>query len=115
MESSELAHLIASFSIEKKAENVNILNLTEITTITDYFVICSADTDIQVKSIGDHIKNELKKQDIKIWHLEGYQQGEWLLLDLVDVVVHIFQPETREFFGLEKLWGDAKITKVEDK
>ena len=113
MESKELAKLIADFSLEKKAEDVVLLNLKDITTITDYFVICSADSDVQVKAIADNIIGKLKEQKIKIWHTEGYQSLKWVLLDLVDVVVHIFQPETREYYGLEKLWGDAEITKVE--
>jgi len=113
LESKELAKLIADFSLEKKAEDVVLLNLKDITTITDYFVICSADSDVQVKAIADNIIGKLKEQKIKIWHTEGYQSLKWVLLDLVDVVVHIFQPETREYYGLEKLWGDAEITKVE--
>ena len=115
MESKELAELIANLSLEKKAEDVVLLNLKDVTTISDYFVICSADSDVQVKAITDNITEKLKEQKIKIWHTEGYQSLKWVLLDLVDVVVHIFQPETREYYGLEKLWGDAEITKVEDK
>ncbi|MBC8183956.1 ribosome silencing factor [candidate division KSB1 bacterium] len=114
MESKELAKLIADYSLEKKAEDVVLLNLKDVTTITDYFIICSADSDVQVKAITDNIIGRLKEQKIKVWHTEGYQSLKWVLLDLVDVVVHVFQPETRDFFGLEKLWGDAEITKVED-
>ncbi len=114
MDSKELAHLIANLSLEKKAEDVLILDLRELTTITDYFVICSGETDIQVKAISDNIIDKLKEQKIKVWHREGYESLNWVLLDLVDVVVHIFRPETRDFYALEKLWGDAEIIKVED-
>jgi len=100
--------------LKKKTEDVVLLNLKDITTITDYFVICSAESSVQVKAITDHIVDKLKEQKISVWHTEGYQSLKWVLLDLVDVVVHIFQPETREFFSLEKLWGDAEITKVEE-
>jgi len=115
LESKNLAKLIANYSLEKKAEDVIILNLSDITTITDYFVICSADSTAQVKAITDFVTEKLKEQNIKTWHTEGYESLKWVLLDFVDVVVHVFQPETRKFYGLEKLWGDAEIIKVEDK
>jgi ribosome-associated protein len=114
LESKELARLITEYALEKKAEDVVLLNLIEVTTITDYFVICSADSEAQVKAITDNIIVKLKEQKIKIWHTEGYLSLKWVLLDLVDVVVHIFQPETRGYYSLERLWGDAEITKVKD-
>lgn len=114
LDSEKLSLLIARLSLEKKAEDVIIMELKEITSITDYFVICSGDSDIQVKAICDHIIEELEKENIQIWHVEGHQALNWILLDLVDVVIHIFRPEVREFYALEKLWGDAKITKVGD-
>ncbi len=114
MEAKDLASLIAKLSLEKKAQDVVILNLMELTTITDYFVICSAGSDVQVKAITDFITEQLKAQNIKVWHTEGYSSLKWVLLDLVDVVIHIFQPETRQYYNLEKLWGDAEIISVED-
>ena len=114
MESEELALYIANLTLEKKAENVTIMDLREVTSITDYFVICSGDSDVQVKAISDFILDKLKEEDIKIWHTEGYQGLNWVLLDLVDVVVHIFKPEIREYYNLEKLWGDAKFIEVKD-
>ncbi len=114
MKSKELAQLIAEYSLEKKADDVKILNLKGLTTIADYFVICSGDSDVQVRAIADNIIDRLNEQKIKVWHKEGYEGLNWILLDLVDVVVHIFQPETRLFYKLEKLWGDAEITKVAD-
>ncbi len=114
MNSQELARLIAELSLEKKAENVKILNLSDITTITDYFVICSADSEMQVKAICDHIVEKMEQRHVKVWHTEGYQSSNWVLLDLVDVVVHIFKPEIRQYYALEKLWGDAEIIEVTD-
>lgn len=114
MNSEKLSRFIAELTLEKKAEEVVIMDLREITSITDYFVICSGDSDIQVRAICDHITEQLEKENIKVWHIEGYQTLNWVLMDLVDVVIHIFRPEVREFYALEKLWGDAKITKVED-
>ncbi len=115
MNSEKLARKVALLSLEKKAENVIMMDMRELTNIADFFVMCSGDSDIQIKAISDHIFDELKKQNIKIWHIEGTSSSNWVLVDMVDVVLHIFKPETREFYGLEKLWGDAKIEKMEDK
>ena len=82
--------------------------------MTDFFVICSADTDVQVKAIADAVVEGLEEKQIRVWHNEGISQLRWVLLDYVDVVVHIFQKRVREFYNLEKLWGDAKIEQVED-
>jgi ribosome-associated protein len=112
LNSEQLSRFVAELSLAKKAEDIIIMDLKKLTSFTDYFVICSADSDIQIKAISDHITEELKKQDIKVWHVEGYQSSTWILMDLVDVIVHIFRPEVREFYALEKLWGDAKITQV---
>lgn len=114
MNSEQLSRHIAELSLAKKAEDVIIMDLKELTSVTDYFVICSGDSDMQVKAISDHLSEELKKQKIRVWHVEGYQSLNWILMDLVDVVVHIFKPEVRKFYALEKLWGDAKIEQVAD-
>lgn len=114
MNSTQLSQFVAGLTLEKKAEQVIIMDLREITSITDYFVICSGDSDIQVKAICEHITDQLEQKDIKIWHVEGYQASNWILMDLVDVVIHIFKPEVREYYSLERLWGDAKITRMED-
>ena len=114
MEAEQLARHIARLSFEKKAADVTIMDLRELTTITDYFVICSGDSDFQVKAITDHIIERLKQEGIQVWHTEGYQALNWVLLDLVDVVIHIFKPEIRAYYALERLWGDAKFIEVKD-
>ena len=81
------------------------------TSITDHFVICSAVTDIQVKAITDSIR---KGTDSKPWRIEGYEQLNWVLLDYVDVVVHIFKSSEREYYQLERLWADAQLTEYSD-
>lgn len=112
MTPSELAHRIADLALDKKAYDIKILDLRELSTICDYFVICSADADVQVKAIADHIMDELKKTDVRVWHKEGYASLRWVLLDYVDVVVHIFHRDIREFYGLEELWGDAPTEEI---
>jgi ribosome-associated protein len=105
---------IAELSLDKRAEGVVVMDLRGLSSITDYFVICSGASDTQVKAIADHIEDELQKQRVKPWHREGYSNLQWVILDYVDVVVHVFLPEVREFYSLERLWGDAETTEVTD-
>lgn len=110
----ELVKKISNSIFEKKGSNVKLINLIGVSTIADYFILCSGDSDTQVKAISDNIEKSLRDEGIKIWHKEGYSNLNWVLLDYVDVVVHIFKPETREFYNLEKLWGDAEISELND-
>lgn len=114
MDSSLLAKKITDLIFNKKGYNVKILDLRKLTTITDYFVICSGDSDTQVRAVADEIDKQLRDEGIRPWHTEGYQASNWILIDFVDVVVHIFKKETREFYNLEKLWGDAPVIEVTD-
>ena len=110
-----LANKLAKFTLEKKASNVVLMDLRKLTSMTDFFVVCSADSDTQVKAIVDHIKDQMKKQNIKVWHTEGYEKLRWVLMDFVDVIVHVFLKDVRDFYNLENLWGDAKAELVQDK
>ena len=92
---------------EKKAFSVRILDLRKRSSVTDFFVVCSVDAEVQARAVADHITDALRMQQIRPWHTEGYRDTGWILLDFVDVVVHIFLPRTRDFYALEKLWGDA--------
>lgn len=101
---------------EKKATDITILDLREVThAISDYFVICSGNSDTQVDAISDSIEDEVRKKcKQKPWKQEGRNNKEWILVDYVDVVAHVFSKEKRTFYGLEELWGDAQITRIED-
>jgi ribosome-associated protein len=112
--SKDLANKLANLTLTKKAYDVKILDLRKLTTITDFFIICSADSDTQVKAIADAVIEGSKKMGERPWHKEGIQGLRWVLLDYVEVVVHIFLRDTRKFYGLENLWGDAEITDIED-
>lgn len=114
MNSKELAFEIADLMLQKKGSGIVVMDLKNLTTVTDYFVICSASSDTQIKAIADFIKEETKKIDERPWHNEGYTGLSWVLLDFVDVVVHIFLNDTRKFYNLEGLWADAEITEVKD-
>ena len=113
--SKALAKKIAAFALLKKAQNVVLLDLRKLTSMSDYFVICSADSDTHVRAIADAIRDGAEDAGEKIWHDEGQGESTWVLLDFVDVVVHVFHKETRSFYNLEKLWGDAKFEYIEDK
>ena len=109
--SSKLAENIAQFALDKKAENVVSLNVKKLTNITDEFVICSSDTNIQVKAIADSIR---KNTDYKPVRIEGYEHLNWVLLDYIDVIVHVFKTSERNYYNIEKLWGDAPIREFID-
>ncbi len=109
-----LAHLAGEFALEKKALDVKILDLRKLSSVCDFFVICSASVEVHAKAIADWIMENLQKRGINFWHNEGYQACRWILLDYVDVVIHIFLPEVRDFYALEKLWGDAKIEELSE-
>lgn len=114
MKSKDFAAFISEIIYSKKGFDVKIIDLKKLATFADYFVICSADADTQVKAIADEVDKKLSEEGIKCWHKEGFMALQWVLLDYVDVVVHIFKKEAREFYNLEKLWGDATIIEVED-
>lgn len=114
MDSKKLADLITGLIFNKKGFDVKIMDLKKLTTMSDYFVICTADSDTQVKAIADEVDKSLRDEGIRSWHTEGYKALNWVLLDYVDVVVHVFKKGYREFYNLEKLWGDAEIIEVED-
>jgi len=110
-----LAKKIALLALTKKASDVTVLDLRKITDMADFFIICSGDSDIQVKAIADAIADGTDELGMGPWHREGLTQSQWILLDYVDIVVHIFHSEARKFYSLEKIWGDAKIERIEDK
>lgn len=92
---------------ERKAQEVVVLDLRGISTATDHFVLASGRSDVQVKAIAEHVSEELKKEGHRPSHIEGMRGGRWVLLDYIDLVVHIFHPQARSFYQLENLWGDA--------
>ena len=99
---------------EVKGENIQLLDLRDIeNTVCDYFIICSGNSNTQVKAISGSIQKTVSKQvKDKPWHIEGENNAEWILMDYVNVVVHVFQKHVRDFYDIESLWGDAKITEI---
>ena len=110
----EMSQAICKAASDKKASDIVVMAMREISPSTDYFVICSANTATQVRAIADNIEDELSKAGVEFNHKEGYREGEWVLLDFGDVVAHVFMQEAREYYALEQLWGDAKLSVYED-
>ncbi len=110
----EMSLAIARAASDKKARDIVTMRMTELTTATDYFVICSANTATQVRAIADNIEDELAKEEKVLLHKEGYREGEWVLLDYGECVAHVFMQESREFYALERLWSNAELTPYED-
>lgn len=98
---------------DRKGTDLVVLDLRGISNATDYFVIVSGTSDIHVRSIAEHIIEELKQQGVRPDHVEGLRAGRWVLIDYIDFVVHVFHPAAREFYMLERLWGDAPAYPVE--
>lgn len=115
IEARKKATLIAKAAKSKKAEDIIILDLRGISTFCDYFVICDATSITRIEAISRGVKEALEKRDSKIGHIEGAPESRWVLIDSGDVIIHIFHRETRNFYGLERLWGDAPILKMEKK
>ena len=113
---SKILKTILRAIFEKKGEKVVSLDLRKVNeAVSDFFIVCEAPSPAQVKSIGDHIMHLVKEETGEaVYHHEGFQQAKWILVDYVNVVVHVMQPETRKFYNLEEMWSDAPMTEHND-
>ena len=109
---ADLAQRAAAIALDNKANDVVVLSLKGVSDMTDFFVIASGTSDTHVRSLGEHIQEGLKRDGTVAHHVEGTQQGRWVLLDYVDFVVHLFHPSLREFYQLERLWSDAEVVPI---
>lgn len=112
LDPDDLAKRSADLMLDKKAGDVVIMDLRGLTSVTDFFVMGTGESDVQVKAIVDHLDETLRSEHTKPIHIEGYDQLSWVLIDYVDVVAHVFLPEARDYYRLERLWADAKISVV---
>jgi ribosome-associated protein len=112
----DLSKIIVKGMQDKKASDIVVMNLKKVkNAVADYFILCSGNSDTQVDAISDSIEQEVYKMAQEDpWHKEGKQNKEWILLDYVDVVAHVFKKDKREFYGLEDLWGDAETSYIEN-
>ncbi len=110
-----LLDIITEATLEKKANNVVVLDVRKLTSMADYFVICDAETDIQVKAIAENVSVKTKELASEpAWQKEGFDVRRWIILDYVDIVVHVFQTNLRNYYNLEKMWSDAVRTEIVD-
>tara|TARA_B100000902_G_C27297213_1_gene910689 strand:+ start:308 stop:649 length:342 start_codon:yes stop_codon:yes gene_type:complete len=98
----------------KKGYDITILDVKKVSSLTDFFIICSSDSEPQTKAIMNYIKKELSRKKIKPYQIEGLDYCDWVLMDYFDVVIHIFKKDVRDFYNIERLWGDAKIKKIKN-
>jgi len=101
-------------ALDKKASEVVLLDLRNTPAFTDFFVLCSGQSTRQVKAIADAVEEALKTAKMRPSHIEGYNRGEWVLMDYFTFIVHVFTPQTREFYSLERLWGDAERIEISE-
>jgi ribosome-associated protein len=114
VDTKEAVLLCTNAALQKKAKDLVILKVNELSSFTDFFVICSGSSDRQVQAIADSIETELKKKGVLPLGIEGGRSGKWILMDYGDVVVHVFYESTREFYDIERLWADAPSMMVDE-
>ncbi len=108
---AEIARVVKA-ALDKKATNVVVLDLRKTPAFTDFFVLCSGQSARQVKAIADAVEEAMKAARIRPAHIEGYDRADWVLMDYFNFIVHIFSPQTREFYSLERLWGGAERIEI---
>ena len=108
------ARAAARLTLTKRAQDVMILDLRELDGVCDFFVLATGSSEVQVRAIADAVDEGLRAEGMKPWHVEGYEARRWILLDYVDFVVHVFHAKAREYYLLDKLWGDARREIVAD-
>ncbi|NLN64505.1 MAG: ribosome silencing factor [Clostridiaceae bacterium] len=109
MEIEEMYNCIIRALEDKKAKDLKVIDIRELTTIAYYFIICSGTSNTHIKTLADEVEYKLKEKDIRPLRREGYNSARWVLLDYGDIVVHIFHEEDRSFYNLERLWQDGKV------
>ena len=114
MEAKKLTQRIVDLILSKKGYDIKVMDLSKVSGIADRFVICSADSDIQVKAIADEVEDKLKEDGIRNFHKEGYQSLRWVIIDYFDIVVHVFKHDARNYYNLEKFWADAPTEIIEE-
>lgn len=114
-DSGRLAEIITDALLDKKAEEITVMDVHELTTLADLFVVCHARSDVQIKALADNVNKFTKEQlGEKAWKEEGRDTRRWVILDYVNVVVHIFKKELRDYYAIERMWNDAEIRTIEE-
>lgn len=114
MNSSEIAKLAVTALENKKAEDIRIIDISEVSVIADYFIIANGTNRSQIQALSDHVAETLGKAGVTLKQMEGYDNANWVLLDFRDVIIHIFDKENRLFYDLERIWRDGKMIEAEN-
>ena len=114
MTSLETARAAAKALSDKKGLNIQVIKIDNVSILADYMVIATGTSSTQVKAMADNVEYELEQADIRVSHIEGYRSNGWILMDYVDVIVHIFDEPSREFYNLERLWKDGESIDISD-
>ena len=115
MDNKKLINKITDLILDKHGSEIKIINVSKLTSLTDYFIICSSDSNPKTKALINHIIDNIKNEfDLKPLNSEGIENLDWVLLDYINIVVNIFSPEKRNYYNIEKLWGDAEITVIKE-
>ena len=113
-QSTDMVKLAVAALEDKKAEDIQILDISKISTIADYFIIASGSNRNQVQAMSDNVEEKLGRAGYEPKRIEGFQSADWVLMDYIDVIVHVFSRESRDFYDLERIWRDGKVVKLED-
>ena len=114
MNSSEIAKLAIAALEDKKAEDIKVIDISEVSVIADYFIIANGTNRSQIQTLSDHVEEILGKAGVPLKQVEGYDNANWILLDFRDVIIHIFDQENRLFYDLERIWRDGKLIETTD-
>jgi ribosome-associated protein len=107
MDNKKLVQIIADACDDKRAENIIALDMNQVSLVADYFLICHGNTERQVQSIARGIKDKMDEEQVSVSRMEGFEQARWILIDVGDIVCHVFHKDERSYYNLERLWGDA--------
>ncbi len=115
LDTAKLIDAITEGLLEKKAKNIVVLDVRELTTLADYFVVSHGTSETQIRALANSVEARVKEETgEQVWKVEGKDARRWVILDFVNVVVHIFSEEKREYYGIERMWNDAKVTEISD-
>ena len=114
MNSNEIAKLAITALEDKKAEDIKVIDISEVSVIADYFIIANGTNRSQIQTLSDHVEETLGRTGVELKQVEGYDNANWVLLDFRDVIIHIFDKENRLFYDLERIWGDGKLIETDN-
>lgn len=114
MKSKDMAKIVVAALEDKKANDIKVINISELSVIADYFIIASGANRNQIQTLSDHVEEVLDKEGHQPKQIEGYQTANWILMDYIDIIIHVFSEEDRLFYDLERIWRDGKMMEIDE-